>query len=155
VHTITHLQRPVAVSPHQPMTAKHDGPFARYVRWHASTCGCEKSDFASDALAIGLSWPDKPGGLWERNALTPIRLFSPVISANTEREEKERPLSIPRRRFPVPAIVAESYDPSRYQQSSNVFKRLDFAHTPAGELDAHLIAMLTGEIRVVRRTVAS
>jgi hypothetical protein len=110
------------------MTAKHDGPFARFLRGHASTCGCEKSDFASHALAIGLSWPDKPGGLWERNTLTPIRLFSPIISANTEREEKERLLSVPRQRFTVPAVVDESYDLRRYQLTPDVLKRLDFGH---------------------------
>jgi len=86
--------------------------------------------------------------------LTPIRLFSPVISANT-REEKERSLSIQRRRLIVAAIVDESYDPRRYQPTRDVFRRLDFGHARAGEVDAHVIAILAGEIRTVRRTVAS
>ncbi|HTY33472.1 toll/interleukin-1 receptor domain-containing protein [Mycobacterium sp.] len=113
-----------------------------------------------------------PGDIWEQDILTAIRktvrLFVPVISANTEREEEgyvfrewaeavDRSRSIPRRRFIVPVIVDEDYagDPSRYRQIPDVFRRLQFGHAPAGDPNAELLAMLTAEIRAMRREVAA
>jgi TIR domain len=114
----------------------------------------------------------RPGDAWEREILTAIRqtirLFIPVISANTEREEEgyvfrewneavERSRSIPRRRFIVPVIVDEDHegDPSRYRQVPDDFMRLDFGHAPAGDPDAELLTMLTAEIRAMRRAAAA
>lgn len=129
----------------------------------------------SDAIS-GLGgdvWLDerriRPGDVWEHDTLTAIRrtvrLFVPVISANTEREAEgyvfrewaeavDRSRSIPRRRFIVPVIVDEDYqgDPSAYQQIPDEFRRLQFGRAPAGEPDAELLAMVTAEIRAMRRT---
>ena len=80
-----------------------------------------------------------------------IRSFTPVTSANTEREEEShvsrerreaarRSLSIPLRRFTVPMIVDESHEPSRRRHAPDVFARLNFGHVPT---------------RAMRRTVAS
>jgi hypothetical protein len=119
-------------------------------------------------------WLDKrqirPGNAWQRDTLTAIRrtirLFIPVISANTEREEEgyvfkewnvavDRALSIPRRRFIVPVIVDKDYDPGRYKQIPDDFTRLDFGHAPAGHPDEALLATLTNEIRNMRRPGAA
>ena len=113
----------------------------------------------------------RPGDAWDTDILTAIRrtvrLFVPIISANTERAEEgylfrewavavDRSLSIPHRRFIVPVIVdADSEgDPSRYRQIPDDFRRLHFGRAPAGDPDAELLAMLKDEIRALQRTDA-
>jgi hypothetical protein len=113
-----------------------------------------------------------PGDAWEQEILIgirrTIRLFVPVISANTERAEEgyvfrewteaaNRSRSIPRRRFIVPVVIDEDYagDPSRYRQIPDDFGRFHFGCAPTGEPDAELLAMLTTEIRAMRRTDAA
>jgi hypothetical protein len=110
-----------------------------------------------------------PGDAWEQEVLTRIRhtvrLFVPIISENTERTDEgyvfrewfeavDRARSIPRRRFIVPVVVDEDYtgDTSRYRQIPDDFGRLQFGRAPGGEPDAGLLAMLTDEIRAMRRT---
>ena len=83
----------------------------------------------------------QPGDEWEQEVLPAIRrtirLFVPVISANTERERKATfPASgrkrqidrarIPGRRFIVPVVIDDDYDgdPSRYRQIPDEFRRL-------------------------------
>jgi hypothetical protein len=111
----------------------------------------------------------RPGDAWQPEILTAIRntvgLFVPIISANTEREEEgyvfrewtaaaERARGISSRRFIVPVIVDEDYDgdPSRYRKIPEDFGRLQFGRAPRGDPDAALLAMLTKEIRAMRRT---
>jgi len=113
-----------------------------------------------------------PGDAWEREISTAIRktvrMFVPIISANTEREEEgyvfrewteaaDRSRSIPSRRFVVPVVIDDDYkrDPSRYRQVPDSFRRLHFGHAPAGDPDSELLAMLTTEIRAMRRTDAA
>ena len=113
-----------------------------------------------------------PGDAWEHEILSRIRrtvrLFVPIISANTERAEEgyvfrewneaaDRSRSIPSRRFIVPVIIDDDYDgdPSRYRQMPDGFGRLHFGRAPAGDPDAELLAMLTAEIRAMRRTDAA
>jgi hypothetical protein len=110
-----------------------------------------------------------PGDAWEQEVLTRIRhtvrLFVPIVSENTERADEgyvfrewfeavDRARSIPRRRFIVPVVVDEDYtgDTSRYRQIPDDFGRLQFGRAPGGEPDAGLLAMLTDEIRAMRRT---
>jgi serine/threonine protein kinase len=110
-----------------------------------------------------------PGDAGEQEVLTrirrTIRLFVPIISANTERAEEgyffvewseaaDRSRRIFGRRFIVPVIIDNDYagDPSRYRQIPDAFKDCHFGHAPAGEPDAKLLAMLTAEIRAMRRT---
>jgi hypothetical protein len=112
-----------------------------------------------------------PGDAWEDEILTAIRhtvgLFVPIISANTEWAEEgyvfkewseavQRSRSILDRRFIVPVIVDDDYegDPSRYRQIPDDFGRLHFGRAPGGNPDAELLAMLTAEIRAMRRTAA-
>ena len=114
----------------------------------------------------------RPGDAWEHEILTAIRrtvrLFVPIISANTERAQEgyvfrewreavDRSRSIMGRRFIVPVIVDEDYegDPSRYRQIPDDFGRLHFGRAPGGEPDAELLEMLTAEIRAMRRTDAA
>lgn len=114
----------------------------------------------------------RPGDAWEHEILTAIRhaikLFVPIISANTEREEEgyafkewreavERSHSILGRHFIVPVIVDEDYegDPSRYRRIPDDFGSFHFGRAPAGEPDAELLAMLTNEIRAMRRALAA
>ena len=61
------------------------------------------------------------------------------------------------RRFIVPVIVDDDYegDPSRYRQIPDDFGRFQFGRAPAGDPDAELLAMLTAEIRAMRRTDAA
>ncbi len=109
-----------------------------------------------------------PGDAWEQDILAAIRrtvrLFVPVISANTEREDEgyvfrewaeavERSRSIPRRRFIVPVIVDPDCpgDPSGYRQVPEEFRQVNFGRAPGGVPDAALLAMLTEEIRNMRR----
>jgi hypothetical protein len=113
----------------------------------------------------------RPDDAWESEILggirRTVRLFVPIISANTERAEDDyvfvewreavdRSRSIPSRRFIVPVIVDEDYqgDPSRYRQIPDDIGRLQFGHAPGGAPDPELLAMLTTEIRAMRRTNA-
>jgi hypothetical protein len=110
-----------------------------------------------------------PGDAWQQEVLARIRqtvrLFVPIISENTEREEEgyvfrewdeavDRSRSIPRRRFIVPVVIDDDYtgDTSRYQQIPEGFGRLQFGRAPGGDPDDGLLAMLTDEIRAMRRT---
>jgi hypothetical protein len=132
----------------------------------------------SDAIC-GLGgdvWLDErriaPGDEWEPEVLTRIRrsvrLFVPVISSNTERAEEgyvfrewaeavNRSRSIPSRRFIVPVVIDDDYDgdTSRYRQIEPDFERFQFGRAPAGNPDTDLLAMLTAEIRAMRRTDAA
>jgi hypothetical protein len=113
-----------------------------------------------------------PGDAWEREILTRIRrtvkLFVPIISANTERAEEgyvfrewkeaaNRASAIPSRRFIVPVVIDDDYngDASRYRQIPDDFGRLHFGRAPGGDPDAELLTMLTAEIRAMRRTNAA
>jgi hypothetical protein len=124
----------------------------------------------------GEVWLDErrlsPGDAWEREILTRIRrtikLFVPIVSGNTERAEEgyvfrewmealDRSRSIMGRRFIVPVIIDEDYegDPSRYRRVPDDFGRLHFGRAPGGDPDAELLAMLTAEIRAMRRSGAA
>jgi hypothetical protein len=112
-----------------------------------------------------------PGDAWEREILSGIsrnvRLFVPIISANTERadegyvfkewdEAADRAREIPSRRFIVPVVIDDDYDgnPSNYRQIPDAFRRLQFGRAPSGDPDLDLKAMLTDEIRAMRRVAA-
>jgi hypothetical protein len=163
---------PAAVGPTSAPTPEAQTIFISYMR--------EDADAARrlyDAITSigGDVWLDerrlRPGDAWEHEILTgirrTIRLFIPLISANTEREEEgyvfrewseavDRLRSIPRRRFIVPVIVDDDYegDPSQYRQVPDTFRGFHFGRAPAGDPDAELLAMLTAEIRAIRRTDA-
>lgn len=113
-----------------------------------------------------------PGDAWEQEVLTRIRssvrLFVPVISANTEAEDEgyvfrewveaaNRSLSIMGRRFIVPVVIDSDYggDTSRYRRIPEAFGHLHFGRAPGGEPDAALLDVLTTEIRAMRRTNAA
>ena len=123
----------------------------------------------------GNVWLDErrwlPGDAWEDEILTTIRrrigIFIAIISANTERQEEgfasrewteaiERSRAISNRQFIVPVIVDDDYegDPRRYRHIPDDFQRLNFGHAPGGDPDANLRAVLTSEIRAMRRTDA-
>jgi hypothetical protein len=125
----------------------------------------------------GSVWLDKqrlsPGDEFDTEIMTAIhgravRLFVPIISANTEREDEgyvfqewmaavERARRIMGRPFIVPVVVDEDYadDPSRYRRMPPDFMRFDFGRAPAGEPDARLVEMLIREIRNMRRPDAA
>jgi hypothetical protein len=130
----------------------------------------------SDAIANqgGDVWFDErrilPGDEWEPEVLScirrTVRLFVPVISANTEGEDEgyvfrewraavERSQSIMGRRFIVPVVIDDDYtgDAGRYQQIPDEFRPLQFGRAPGGHPDDGLIAMLTDEIRAMRRRI--
>jgi hypothetical protein len=111
------------------------------------------------------------GDAWERSILSGIRrgvrLFVPMISANTETREEgyvfrewseavDRARSIPRRRFIVPVVIDRDYagNPGQYLQIPEAFRQFHFGRAPGGEPDADLVAALTAEIRAMRRTEA-
>ena len=113
----------------------------------------------------------RPGDAWEHDILETIRrrvrLFLPIISANTEREEEgyvfrewreavERSYTIPRRRFIIPVLVDDQQvEPSTYRQVPDEFHRINFGNAPLGEPDANLRSMLVEEIRAMRRSGAA
>lgn len=128
----------------------------------------------SEAIAAvgGEVWLDEqrlqPGDRWDGAILESIRrdvrLFVPVISAQTEGREEgyvfkewgeavERARGIPRRRFIVPIVIDADYtgDPTRYRQVPQEFMAVHFGCAPDGVPDDALIATLTGEIRAMRR----
>jgi hypothetical protein len=113
-----------------------------------------------------------PGDEWEPEVLScirqTVRLFVPVISANTEGEDEgyvfrewraavERSQSIMGRRFIVPVVIDDDYtgDAGRYQQIPDEFRPLHFGRAPGGEPDAGLVEMLISEIRDMRRVNAA
>jgi hypothetical protein len=111
-----------------------------------------------------------PGDAWEREIVSvsqSVRLFVPIISANTEHAEEgyvfkewnaaaDRALQIPARRFIVPVVIDDNYDgdPGRYRQIPESFRRLQFGRAPGGDPDLDLKAMLIDEIRAMRRVAA-
>jgi len=113
----------------------------------------------------------RPGDAWEDEILHSIRkrvrLFLPIISANTEsrdegyvfrewREAVERSYSIPRRRFIIPVIADEKKkDLATYLQIPNEFRRFNFGYAPTGNLDPGLQSLLIEEIRAMRRIGAA
>ena len=147
--------------------------FISYVR--------EDSDIARrlrDAISRigGDVWLDErrlqPGDRWEEEILSAIRrgirLFVPVISKNTEAREEgyvfrewgeaiERAKGIPSRRFIVPVVADLDYDGNLlgYHQVPEDFRQLHFGHAPEGTPSDDLLAMLTGEIRAMRRAGAA
>ena len=115
----------------------------------------------------------RPGDAWEPEILTAIRqtvrLFVPIISANTEREEEGYVFR--EWREAVRSIALHSESPlhragdcrrrlrrvtrvgtGRFQMTSGA---CTLVARPAGEPDAELLAMLTDEIRAMRRTDAA
>jgi len=93
-----------------------------------------------------------------------VRLFIPIISANTENEEEgyvfrewraalDRSRGIMGRNFIVPVVVDEDYtgDTSQFNRMPGAFRHFDFGWAPAGEPDERLVAMLNEEIRNMRR----
>ena len=138
----------------------------------------EAAQRLADAISElgGTVWLDarrlEAGDDWEKEILTAIgetvRLFVPIISANTEREREgyvfrewaealERSPRISSGRFIVPVIIDEDYegDPSRYEKGRKYFGRLNFGGAPAGDPDAGLTAMLTAEIDAISRPGAA
>lgn len=143
--------------------------FISYVREDADAAGK-----LADAIAGigGDVWLDKrrlqPGDRWEAEILSGIRrgvrLFVPVISKQTESREEgyvfkewaeavERAKGIPGRRFIVPVVIDENYDgnPARYRMTPESFRQFHFGAAPAGAPSADLLAVLTEEIRSMRR----
>jgi hypothetical protein len=163
----------VAVDTTSPSVPDAPTIFISYMREDADAARrlCDAiTDLCGDVV-----WLDErrlsPGDAWEQEILTGIRrtvrLFVPIISANTERAEEgyvfrewteavDRSRSIPRRRFIVPVVIDENYegDPSRYRQIPDDFGRLQFGRAPGGDPDAALLAMLTTEIRAMRLDAA-
>ncbi len=147
--------------------------FISYMREDA-----EAAQRLADAISElgGAVWLDvrrlEAGDDWEKEVLTAIgetvRLFVPIISANTEREREgyvfrewaealERSPRISSGRFIVPVIIDEDYegDPSRYEKGRKYFGRLNFGGAPAGDPDAGLTAMLAAEIDAITRPGAA
>ena len=111
-----------------------------------------------------------PGDDWREEVLTAIRrtvrLVIAILSANTEQEEEGyvfdewieaavRSRRIPRRRFIVPVAIDEHYDPDSYEnipsEARAAFRKDHFGHAPYGDPDPNLLAMLTLEIKNMRR----
>jgi hypothetical protein len=163
-------QKSVAItSPHSPSMPTI---FISYIR--------EDIEFARRLYNVitdlgGDVWLDErrihPGDAWEdevlRSIRRTIRLFIPVISGNTERQDEgyvfrewreaiNRSYSIPRRRFIIPVITDEDQgELATYQQIPDEFRRFNFGYAPTGEPDPSLCALLIEEIRAMRRSGAA
>jgi hypothetical protein len=113
----------------------------------------------------------RPGDDWEDEALwsirRTIRLFLPLISENTERQDEgyvfrewreavDRSYSIPRRRFIIPVIIDENQaELATYRQIPDEFRRFNFGYAPTGKPDSGLRSLLIEEIREMRRSGAA
>jgi hypothetical protein len=126
----------------------------------------------ADAIArVGgaVVWFDRhdlvPGDDWKATITAAVRrcsVFLPLLSTSTEarqeaffreewREAADRARRIQGRRFIVPIIVDEQYDPARYTLLPETFHGIQFGHAPGGVPDERLAAQLVAEIRARRR----
>jgi hypothetical protein len=122
----------------------------------------------------GNVWMDErrlsPGDAWEYDILTAIRreirLFVPIISANTERaqegyvfrewnEAAERSRAIPSRRFIIPVVVDQGLASDILRQIPEEFKRFHFGKAAGGYPDEGLRSTFVSEIRDMRRRGAA
>jgi TIR domain-containing protein len=148
--------------------------FISYMREDASAA--ERLCKAIEDLG-GSVWLDKnrlsPGAAFDTEIMTAIqgrgvRLFVPIISANTEREDEgyvfqewraalKRSRGIMGRSFIVPVVVDEDYagDPTQFRRLPRDFMDFDFGCAPAGAPDERLLKMLTHEIRAMRKPDAA
>jgi hypothetical protein len=152
-----------------PPPAGTDTIFISYIREDADVA---RRLYAEVAALGGDVWMDErelhPGDAWRSELLTTIRrkvrLFIPVISANTERaregfvfrewaEAAQRSREIPRSRFVIPVVVDDDFagDLGAYRQIPEDFFRYHIGCAPAGRPDADLLSILTAEIREMRR----
>ncbi|MBX3679110.1 MAG: toll/interleukin-1 receptor domain-containing protein [Rhodocyclaceae bacterium] len=149
--------------------AEHGSIFISYAREDIDAARC----LAGAIRELGGDvWLDErrlqPGDRWHDEILRGIRrearLFLPLISKNTEAREEgfvfrewaeavERAQGIPRRRFILPLVVDADYDGhfERYRQVPAEFATFNASHAPGGKADAALQAVLTAEIRSMRR----
>ena len=112
-----------------------------------------------------------PGDSWEPEILSRIKrdvkLFVPVISANTERREEgfvfkewnaavDRAQGMVNRRFIVPVVIEDDLaaDPNSLQGVPADFLKFSFGCAPGGDPDDRLRGMLTEEIRNMRSPAA-
>jgi hypothetical protein len=112
-----------------------------------------------------------PGDSWEPEILSRIKrdvkLFVPVISANTERREEgfvfkewnaavDRAQGMVNRRFIVPVVIEDDLaaDPNSLQGVPADFLKFSFGCAPGGDPDERLRGMLTEEIRNMRSPAA-
>lgn len=172
-------------------------PYTAATSWFASSEGFERSaDSTTPSIFIsymrediaaarrlqmaigrlgGCAWLDErrigAGDDWETEVLTAIgetvRLFIPVLSANTEREREGyvfrewaeavgRARGISSGRFIVPVVIDEDdVDVSAYPKGRKYFGNIHFGSAPAGEPDAGLIATLASEIDAISRLGAA
>jgi hypothetical protein len=166
--------RPSAVA--RPLTAPPPGTQSIFISYMREDIAAARQLYDAITGIGGDVWLDeqrlRPGDAWESEILAGIRrtvrLFIPLISAHTEREEEgyvfrewseavDRARKIPRRRFIVPVIVDDDYDgdPSQYRQIREEFRQLHFGRAPSGHPDPALRALLTEEIRDMRRPDAT
>ncbi|MCV7363254.1 toll/interleukin-1 receptor domain-containing protein [Mycolicibacterium neworleansense] len=124
----------------------------------------------------GVAWLDerelRTGDAWEEEILScirqTVRLFVPVISANTERKKEsyvfkewneavDRTRGILGQRFIMPVVIDDDYDgdATRFKQVPREFKNFQFGHAPGGEPDADLTRDLISAIREIRRNDAA
>ena len=168
------LENP-ARPPDDPTPPATDPPTIFISYMHEDAEAAERLYHAITELG-GDVWMDKhtlgAGDRWNDEVLSAIRhsvrLFLPIISANTEREPEgfvfqeweeaaDRLRRIPRQRFIVPVIVDADYngDPCRFRQVPTEFKRCHFGRAPGGRLDDDLRKTLISEIRAMRRIDAA
>jgi hypothetical protein len=110
----------------------------------------------------------EPGDRWEEEILGSIRrevqLFVPLISKNTEMRDEgyvfrewgealKRSEGILHRRFIVPVVIDTGYDGNlgKYQQLQERLREFHFGRAPEGQPDDDLRAVLTEQIRAMRR----
>ena len=109
----------------------------------------------------------RPGDAWKITVSSSIRrtvrLFIPVISANTEMQDEgyvfhewveavERSKSIVGRRFIIPVIIDGNMgELGACRHIPEAFRDLDFGTAPTGEPDSRLRSLLIEEIRAIRR----
>jgi hypothetical protein len=155
---------------HPPAASHND--MSIFISYAREDMGAARRLYKGITAIGGEVWLDerrlRPGQEWEREILNEIRrkvrLFIPVISANTERADEgyvfrewaeavDRSRAIPRRNFIIPVVIDGDFtgDAQRYRQIPDEFQRLHFGRAPEGELDSDLLVLFTEEIRAMRR----
>jgi hypothetical protein len=106
-----------------------------------------------------------PGDEWDvkiRAAVSSCDIFLPTLSANTEARTdayfriewklaEKRAEGIQGRKFIIPSVVDEQFDPERFKLFPPGFKAFQFGHAPGGRMNGDLRKVVVEALREVRR----
>jgi hypothetical protein len=150
-----------------PAVGASGGVFVSYAHEDIDAAKALCSDLAEiGAITV---WFDKsrltPGDEWDRKieaAVNSCDIFLPVLSANTEartegyfrtewRLAEKRTERIQGRKFVIPSVVDEQFDPEGFKLFPPGFRAFQFGHAPGGRMNEDLRKVVVEALREVRR----